>query len=394
MSLELISRSTDLKRLRDEGYELEIKASYLLMHSVPYVNSNNEIKLGTLVSTLELAGDKTVRPADHVTFFTGDYPCNKDGTEITAIKHSSATQTLAPDVVVKHSFSNKPAAGYSDYYDKMTRYAEIISGPARSIDPNVSPRTFKVIESQGEDSVFSYLDTATSRAGIKAMSDKLAALRIGIVGLGGTGSYVLDFVAKTPVREIHLFDGDSLYSHNAFRSPGAAGLDELRSTPKKVDYYRDLFSRMRSGIVAHDRYINASNVNELRTLDFIFLCLDKNEVKNLILEKLEEWQTSFIDVGMDVLSLEDTQALIAVLRVTTSTPTKRDHVRRRMSLSDGEDGGEYDRNIQIVELNALNAALAVIKWKNLMGFYQDLENEHHSTYSLNVNMLRSEDQVP
>jgi tRNA A37 threonylcarbamoyladenosine dehydratase len=34
-----------------------------------------------------------------------------------------------------------------------------------------------------------------------AINDKLKPLRIGIVGLGGTGSYVLDFVAKTPVKE-------------------------------------------------------------------------------------------------------------------------------------------------------------------------------------------------
>lgn len=150
---------------------------------------------------------------------------------------------------------------------------------------------------------------------------------------------------------------------------------------------------MRKRVVAHDCYIHSSNVDQLRGLDFIFLCLDKNGVKNLIVEQLEQWQTPFIDVGMDVIALDDAQTLIGDLRVTTSTKTKRDHVRHRVSLSDGEENGDYDRNIQIAELNALNAALAVVKWKKLMGFYQDLENEHHSTYSLNVNMLRSEDQV-
>jgi hypothetical protein len=41
-------------------------------------------------------------------------------------------------------------------------------------------------------------------------------------------------------------------------------------------------------------------------------------------------------------------------------------------------------------LNALNAALAVIKWKKLMGFYQDLDFEHHCTYTIGGNMLRNE----
>jgi hypothetical protein len=52
---------------------------------------------------------------------------------------------------------------------------------------------------------------------------------------------------------------------------------------------------------------------------------------------------------------------------------------------------EYSTNIQIAELNALNAALAVIKWKKLAGFYQDLDFEHHCSYTIGGNMLRNED---
>ena len=48
-------------------------------------------------------------------------------------------------------------------------------------------------------------------------------------------------------------------------------------------------------------------------------------------------------------------------------------------------------NVQIADLNSLNATLAVIKWKKLCGVYQDLEGEHHSTYSTNVNALTSDE---
>ena len=41
-----------------------------------------------------------------------------------------------------------------------------------------------------------------------------------VIGLGGTGAYVLDFFVKTPVREIRAFDLDAFHVHNAFRSPG------------------------------------------------------------------------------------------------------------------------------------------------------------------------------
>jgi len=84
-------------------------------------------------------------------------------------------------------------------------------------------------------------------------------------------------------------------------------------------------------------------------------------------------------------------SLGGILRATTSTPGQRDHVRKRISFSDDADRNEYDVNIQIADLNALNAALAVIKWKKLMGFYQDLDFEHHCTYTIGGNMLRNED---
>ena len=60
-----------------------------------------------------------------------------------------------------------------------------------------------------------------------------------------------------------------------------------------------------------------------------------------------------------------------------------------MECADGDD--EYDKNIQIADLNALNAALAVIKWKKLCGFYRDLEREHFSAYTVDGNCIINDD---
>jgi len=101
----------------------------------------------------------------------------------------------------------------------------------------VKAQTFRVIESKPEESVFNYIDTNSSRAEVEAISDKLKGRKIGIMGLGGTGSYVLDLVAKTPADEIHLFDGDEFAQHNAFRAPGAPSVDQLRTPPPKVSLF-------------------------------------------------------------------------------------------------------------------------------------------------------------
>src|SRR5439155_13045568 len=98
MSQRPISRSADLKKLRDEGYDLEVRSGYLLVKDVPYVNARMETKRGTLVSTLTLAGDVTARPDNHVAFFIGEYPCAADGRQIEQIRNQSGSQTLAVDV--------------------------------------------------------------------------------------------------------------------------------------------------------------------------------------------------------------------------------------------------------------------------------------------------------
>lgn len=393
MSQRPINRSADLKKLRDEGYDLEVCSGCLLVKAIPYVNSGKEIKRGILVIKLVLAGDQTGRPDTHVAYFSGEHPCNEDGSEIAKIKHSSNAHSLADGVSVNHSFSAKPkpADAYPDYYAQVTTYVAIISGPAQRIDSTVTAKTFPVIGPDEEsDQPFNYTDTASSRAEIVAATKKLALRKIAILGLGGTGSYVLDLVAKTPVKEIHLYDGDIFYQHNAFRSPGAPSNDELAARLPKVTYFKNLYGAMHRGIVDHPAYLDAANVEELRVMDFVFVCLDKGSPKKLIVEKLEEFNVPFTDVGMGVQLTDDT--LGGIVRVTTSTALMRDHFRGRVAFEDAPGDDDYNRNIQIADLNALNAALAVIKWKKLFGFYRDLKSEHHSQFSIDTSLLLNEDR--
>lgn len=74
MSRRLISLSPDLTRLREDGYDLDIRNGYLLVQDVPYVGAGAQVKRGVLVSNLDLAGDGTVRPQDHTMKFIGEFP--------------------------------------------------------------------------------------------------------------------------------------------------------------------------------------------------------------------------------------------------------------------------------------------------------------------------------
>jgi hypothetical protein len=393
MSPAPLSRSADLQRLRDEGFEVAVTSGgHLIIDHVPYVNSQRAVAYGKLVSTLTMAGEVTVNPVeDHVAYWTGEHPCDQHGSQLQNMVNGGAAE-VEVGLTIQHSFSCKPSAHYPDYYVKMTAYVAMLEGPAQVLAPTVTARTHRIVEDDDPDAPFVYPDTASSRAGIAAISDRLRGQRLAIVGLGGTGSHILDLVAKTPVREIHLFDGDDFFSYNAFRAPGAASLETLNHRPKKVDYLTSVYEAMKRGIIPHPYAITSETVGELRGLDFVFLSMEGGAVKREIVERLVEWGMPFVDVGLGVK--QSAGVLTGVLRVTTSTAAQRAHIVNRIDFSDPGPDDIYDENIQIADLNALNATLAVIRWKKLFGVYADLEREHFSAYSLDGNNLVNEDLAP
>jgi hypothetical protein len=381
MQHQLINHSEDLKRLVEEGFEVEVREGYLIIHAVPYVDRNKEVKLGKLVAQLNLIGNRTTRPKTHVIYFTGDAPCNKDGSVITGIVHSSQNNAIFEDIVLKYSFSNKPKNGYEDYYHQVTQYVDIICAPAKALDKKATAQTFKTVKSEDEV-MFKYSDTNASRANITHLNAKFKPLKVAIVGLGGTGSYLLDFIAKTPVAEIHLFDGDRLLQHNSFRSPGVVKPSDFGKM--KTDYYQRVYSTMHNGIVSHPYFVLAENIHELHGMDMVFLCVDNGEARQMMVYDLPSKGVSFLDIGLGLQLVND--SLIGTVRVTLGDAEHMDHFERRIPF--GEDGNNaYANNIQMAELNCLGAVMAVEKWKKLVGFYQDLVQEYHTTYSLNVSQL-------
>ena len=148
---------------------------------------------------------------------------------------------------------------------------------------------------------------------------------------------------------------------------------------------------MHRGIGAHPEFLNETNAEKhLRDAQFVFLCLDKGKPKALAIAKLTEYGVAFVDVGMGLL-VKDSQ-VSGILRVTTSTREQRG-AHRRIPCGDNDAENEYDKNIQVADLNALNATLAVIKWKKLRGYYHDYSKEHFCSYMIEGNRLANEDMA-
>lgn len=385
MSDTLINRSPDLKRLQDDGYEIELVGSYLLVHHVPYVNCEKQVTYGTLVSSLDLAGDVTTRPTDHVAYWVGDHPCDGNGSPLQALVNASGIQqSITDELVATCSFSQKPQDGYLDYYQKMTRYVDILEGYAHALDPDVTAKTFRRVESVDE-SAFWYVDSASGRYDITSINAKLKQ-KIAIIGLGGTGSYVLDLVAKTPVEEIHIFDYDVFLQHNAFRAPGAPSAEDMSSenSVSKVSWFAAIYSQMNKGIIQHSERIEPSNVQDLHDMDFVFVCVDDDESRRIVTDYLVENCIPCVDTGIGLRKYNG--MIFGMVRIDTYTPLYPNRLKDRRPPNNAADN-LYTTNIQTADINALAAAFAVIKWKKLCGFYHDRQSEYNTVYQLITNSI-------
>ena len=396
MSHRLISRNSDLARLFEEGYEVAVVDGHLMLGHVPYLDSAGHVRYGTLVSTLTLAGERTTTPDTHVAYFQGSPPHSSSGEPLTNVINSAYPngRTLTDSLSVDFRLSSKPPGGYDNYYTKMTTYVGLLMQHALVVDPKVTARTFPVVvHSDNDNSPFAYTDTASSRAEISGIVSRVEGMSIAIVGVGGTGSYILDLIAKCPVREIHLYDGDKLLQHNAFRSPGAVGLEELKEAGSKAEHHAQTYRQLHLGVHAHPYPIDRQTHTELAQMDFVFVAVDDNDARDCIVEALRDHNVPFIDVGIGIQTRHhaSSENLGGSVRTTLVDwdPT-RDHTTRIPTRSHN-DNNIYEQNIQIAEINALNAALAVIRWKRFVGIYDDLSHERHSVYDIDGNTITNED---
>jgi hypothetical protein len=100
---------------------------------------------------------------------------------------------------------------YIDHFEKIESYVAIVCGPAMARF-GVNPYTFREYEEETSNSVFKLRDTLTSRAEISDLARLFDNDVVAIIGLGGSGGYVLDFMVKTPFEKFAGSIPDSFFA--------------------------------------------------------------------------------------------------------------------------------------------------------------------------------------
>jgi hypothetical protein len=144
---------------------------------------------------------------------------------------------------------------------------------------------------------------------------------------------------------------------------------------------------MRMGIIPHPYKIVADNVGELADMDFVFVSVDDSPARAVIVDALVRMERRLVDVGMDMEIEKGTTRIGGSCRVTSGQPSEYGHIRETVPM-EAFAGNDIYRNIQVADMNMLNAALAVGKWKKMVGFYVDDGWETSMLYTLDSNSLR------
>ena len=232
---------------------------------------------------------------------------------------------------------------------------------------------------------FKFPNTYEERSGLIPIQDRVRGQNIAIIGLGGTGAYVLDMIAKTPVGEIHIVDDDYVDWHNLNRAPGAPTEEEFDSLReikrlgtdsfRKVNYYHSKYASFREDIHAHTVRLDSSpKCNDFfreHCIDFAFVCIDQDghsesPRQDVVYSALSREGIPFVDSGISISLVNN-----AVGGAVTTSAYNAGSLEWKNAVPNASlnNPGPGYRNVQLPEVNALAASLAVMEWRRRTGQY-------------------------
>ena len=382
MSNSLISHNDDLLALVKVGYRVKIRGAYLIVEGIPYVAECGGIKKADIVTSLELSENRTKPPGDHTVWWTGGMPYNADGESMETYLCCGKWEDgydIGEGITVYMRWSRKPLEGgtqrgYTDYKEKIETYVSEVAGQAESKQPGILMTAKLGGDPEVESSTrFMYLNTSTYRDGTRGAEQNIEEEVVAVVGVGGSGSYLVDILAKTNIKELHLYDDDIMKQGNAFRVAGAARVEELGSGKSKVEWHLERYSEVRKdGLYIHPVKIDDENVECLKTCTTVFIAVDKLKVRRKIQRACDEMGVLHISVGIGLeMEGERNNEIGGMLKIELGYQAEKRSVEQEDKSLEDEEDDVYGSNIQTAELNMLGAALAITEWKAIRGVYRN-----------------------
>jgi molybdopterin/thiamine biosynthesis adenylyltransferase len=365
---ELASRNAFIRDYEETGYLIDFIGGYLVFFGLPYLDQEGKLQHGDWVSPVDLNGEVIDPPTNHQAWWRGSRPHDQQGRQL-RLGGGADKVTVTEGFITDFSFSYKLLDGngaariYRSFDEKVQTYLDTIMAPAIAAFPGATPYRAIAVNAAAQGSPLRIPDTMSARYHINDLSNLLRGKKVAIIGLGGTGSYILDFIARTHLAQIVLFDDDKVHVHTIFRLPGF--IPNAIGKPK-VEVLSQHYDQWHSGIEGVPERITAENVERLKNFDYVFVSVDDGPARKLIIEWLSANGVPYVDCGMGLN--RSAVGLSGFVRVTGGDRKAfEENVGTvRLPVENAKED-EYRKNAQITELNALNATMAVIRFKQHFG---------------------------
>lgn len=230
---------------------------------------------------------------------------------------------------------------------------------------------------------------------------ELARCRVGIVGLGGIGSLVAEYLARLGVGRFSLVDPDQVETSNLSRIVGASSDDAENATPK-VAVAQRLIHQARAGAevqIIRDDVAKESVADALASCDYLFLAADSMRARLVVNAIVHQYLVPAVQLGSKIRpdaagGLAEVMSAVRPIRpgrgclmcnqlidgTLLAKEAKTDEERKAQAY------GTEEPNPSVISLNAISAAHAV---NDFLLDYLGLRPESAQLYYEHFHFLRS-----
>ena len=237
--------------------------------------------------------------------------------------------------------------------------------------------------------------------------DRLRRLRIGVIGCSGTGSPLVEQLARNCVGELVLVDPDRVEEKNLNRILNAT-MDDARESRHKVHVAARAIRAMGLGtrVETHPcSLFDADTVRAVATCDAVFGCMDSIDGRHLLNKLATFYLLPYFDLGVKLEAdgqggVDQVCGTVHYLQPGGSSLLSRhvytmDQVRAaglyrtdpaayRALLDDGYIRGVQEDRPAVVQLNSLFASLAVNEFLARLHPYRLDPNSEYAVHRLSL----------
>jgi molybdopterin/thiamine biosynthesis adenylyltransferase len=232
----------------------------------------------------------------------------------------------------------------------------------------------------------------------KVGQEQLAKCRVGVIGLGGIGSLIVEYLARLGVGKFLLIDNDLVEESNLSRIVGASLSDALNETAKVTVASRLILSTNDRALVEviTDDVSKESVAKALTACDYLFLAADSMRARLVVNALVHQYLIPGVQLGSKIRA-DSAGQLIDVM--SANRPIRPGHgclwcnqlidpnlVAKEAKTDEERKAQAYgveEPNPSVISLNAISAAHAVndflLDYLGLREERSDLHYEHFNS---------------